>query len=245
MDKENNEAHYYPKNDVSEETPAARDPSTSDQKSSGTIPNAPEEDISLETKNYDQTLSNDQGSMEIVTNSNPVESTSTATIIIAAPFVEDHVLAMTGADSNWGEWKQSVGQFESISEINEDLRIFKGIVPIPFIIGSPFKFVQVNNENQEMVYEADGKKGNRQDEILPDSWNFFVFKPKWNIKIFWNNAITHLIEPNIKKEKTCKFVDILFSHTLRKILPGIKFASFKLYSNQIKNALFLCSYRVG
>jgi hypothetical protein len=232
MDKENNEAHYYPKNDVSEETPAARDPSTSDQKSSGTIPNAPEEEISLETKNYDQMLSNDQGSTEIVTNSYPVESTSTATIIIAAPFIEDHVLAMTGADSNWGEWKQSVGQFKSILVINEDLHIFKGIVPIPSIIGlTPFKFVQVNNENQEMVYEGDGKKGNRQEEILPDSWNFFVFiKPKTNIfKKYLEKAKGYVIKPKIKEEITYEFFEILFSQTLDKILPGI--TSFELYSN--------------
>jgi hypothetical protein len=138
---------------------------------------------------------------------------------------------MTGADSNWGEWKQSVGQFESISEINEDLRIFKGIVPIPFIIGSPFKFVQVNNENQEMVYEADGKKGNRQEEILPDSWNFFVFiKPKTNIfKKYLEKAKGYLGKKKIKEEITYEFVEILLSQTLNKILPGI--TSFKLYSN--------------
>ena len=203
MDKENNEAHYYPKNDVSEETPAARDPSTFDQKSSGTIPNAPEEEISLETENYDQTLSNDQGSMEIVTNSNPVESPLMATIIIAAPFIEDHVLAMTGADStdsNWGEWNQPRGLFKPISVINEDLRIFKGKVPIPSTTGSPFKFVQVNFKNQEMVYEADGKKGNRQEKILPDSLNFFVFiKPKTNIfKKYLEKCFGYLGKKNIK-----------------------------------------------
>jgi hypothetical protein len=231
MDKEN-KAQYYTKNDVSEET-ATRDPSTSDQKSSGTMPNAPEEEISLGTKDYDQMLSNGQGSTEIVTNSYPVESPLMATIIIAAPFVEDHVLAMTGADPNFGKWKQSVGQFESILVINEDLRIFKGIVPIPSIIGSPFKFVQVNIKNQEMEYEGDGKKENRQEEILPDSWNFFIFmKPKSNfLTKFFGYAKDYVIKPKIKEEITSKFVEILFSHTLEKILPGITFASFKFYSN--------------
>lgn len=156
------------------------------------------------------------------------ESLSTATVFIAAPLAKNHYLAITGEDQILGEWKHPQGNFVPILQINKDLYIFKGIVPIPSRINSKFKFVGVNQTDQKIEYEGDGSFDNRSEELLPDSWNFFVFKPKKAksmIGKFWEGLAKYIYKPETKESIAEEFFNIVFNHTLENVIPGNKFVA--------------------
>ncbi len=103
---------------------------------------------------------------------------------------------------------------------------FKGILPAPSVIGTQFKFVRANLENQKIEYEGDSKSENRKDELLPDSLNFFIFKPKpESVSKKFLDFFKFLGKTNVKEEIACEFFNILFNHTLKNILPGIIYIS--------------------
>jgi len=102
----------------------------------------------------------------VTTNVEEVKTTMiTTTIYLAAP--TGCRLAFTGEDV---DWRNSQASFETVKDINPDTGIFRGTVPVPFRLGSPFKFVLVD-PNGTIKYEDD-----RNDELLPDSTYFFVVK---------------------------------------------------------------------
>jgi hypothetical protein len=158
------------------------------------------------------------------------DSPWTATVFIAAPFVKNHYLAITGEDQNLGKWKQPQGKFESIFQINKDLHIFKGIVPIPSRY-KMFKFVDVNMAEQKIEYEGDGPMDNRSEELLPDSWNFFIFKPKKAKSMMgkfweWGEGLAKYVYKRETKESIAReFFSIVFNSTLENIIPGNTFCT--------------------
>ncbi len=153
----------------------------------------------------------------------------TATVFIAAPLVKNHFLAITGEDQNLGKWKHPQGTFEPILGINKDLYIFKGIVPIPSRSNSTFKFVNVSKTDQNIEYEGDGPLDNRREELLPDSWNFFVFNPKKAksmIGKIWESFAKYIYKSETKESIAEEFVNIVFDFTLENVVPGNKFSCF-------------------
>ena len=147
----------------------------------------------------------------------------TATVFIAAPLVKNHYLAITGEDEILGKWKHPRGKFEAILEVNKDLYIFKGIVPIPLRTNSMFKFVNVSMTDEHIEYEGEGPGDNRREELLPDSWNFFVFKPKktksWVGK-FWEGLTKYMLKPETKESIAEEFFNIVFNYALENVIPG-------------------------
>ena len=133
---------------------------------------------------------------------------------------------LTGEDQNLGNWKQPQGKFEPILHINKDLYIFKGVVPIPSWVNSMFQFVDVNMSDQEIEYEGVGSQDSRREELLPDSWNFFVFKPKKAKSMMgkvWEGFSKYMYKSEITESIAEDFFNIvLLIHTLEIILPGNK-----------------------
>jgi hypothetical protein len=153
------------------------------------------------------------------------QSQLTATVFIAAPFAKNHYLAITGEDQNLGKWRQPYGKFEPILHINKDLYIFKGNVPIPSRVNSMFKFVDVNMSDQEIEYEGVGSQDNRREELLPDSWNFFVFKPKKARSMMgkvWEGFSKYMYKSEITESIAEEFFNIVLNHILENVLPGNK-----------------------
>jgi hypothetical protein len=164
------------------------------------------------------------------------ESPLTATVFIAAPLVKNHDLKIIGQDKHLGEWKTPQGEFETILQISTDLFIFKGTVPIPALPGSKFKFVHVNINDQNKEYEGRGPCDNREEELLPGSWNFFVFKRKReSIVGMWHwlspttlCPTTFLHKSETKRRITSDFCGFLFNHAVSNVLPGT-FSTLNLY----------------
>jgi hypothetical protein len=153
------------------------------------------------------------------------QSQLTATVFIAAPFAKNHYLAITGEDQNLGKWRQPYGKFEPILHINKDLYIFKGNVPIPSRVNSMFKFVDVNMTDRQIEYEGVGLPDNRSEELLPDSWNFFVFKPnkaKSMIGKVWEGFSKYMYKSEITESIAEEFFNIVLNHILENVLPGNK-----------------------
>jgi hypothetical protein len=155
------------------------------------------------------------------------ESLLTATVFIAAPLLKNHILEIIGQDEHLGEWRKPQGRFEPILQISKDIFIFRGTVPIPSLSGSKFKFVHVNINDQKMEYEGQGSLDDRTEELLPDSWHFFVFKPKrepvvgsWLRSLTTFGPTTFLNKSETKKIIASDFYNILFNHTLASVLPG-------------------------
>jgi hypothetical protein len=162
------------------------------------------------------------------------ESPLTATVFIAAPLLKNHNLKIIGKDKHLGEWGTPQGEFETILQISTDLFIFKGTVPIPALPGSKFKFVHVNINNQNKEYEGLGPWDDREEELLPDSWNFFVFKRKRESIVgkWWGSpttlcSTTFLHKSETKRRIASDFCGILFNHTVSNVLPGT-FSTFNL-----------------
>ena len=151
------------------------------------------------------------------------ESTLTATVFIAAPFVENNNLEIIGEDKHLGKWAHPQGKFDSVIEINSNWRIFKGSIPVPSRIGSQFKFVHTTSDHK-IEYEGEGQSDNRTDQLLPDTWNFFIFKPKSNKSVIFK-FLENLKSFNQKSEPgeriAFEFFNIVFNHTCEKVLPGI------------------------
>lgn len=154
------------------------------------------------------------------------ESPLTAIIFIAAPLVKNHNLAIVGEGKHLGNWKQPQGKFEAIMQIGPNLHIFKGVVPIPLKTGSNFKFVHVDMSDDRIEYEGEGTWDNRKEELLPDSWNFFIFKPrpKSMIAKFLEGFRAYLHKSETKEKIASDFFTIVFDHTLENVLPGTAFA---------------------
>jgi hypothetical protein len=163
------------------------------------------------------------------------ESPLTATVFIAAPLVKNHDLKIIGQDKHLGEWKKPQGEFEIILQISTDIFIFKGTVPIPALPGSKFKFVHVNINDQNKEYEGRGPCENREEELLPDSWNFFVFKQKRESIVgkWWGSQTTRgpttfLHKSETQRRITSDFCGFLFNHAVSNVLPGT-FSTLNLY----------------
>ena len=71
-----------------------------------------------------------------------------------------------------------------VIEINSNWRIFKGSIPVTSLIGSKFKFFHTTSYHK-IEYEGEGQSDNRTDQLLPDTWNFFIFKPKSNKSVIF------------------------------------------------------------
>ena len=130
-------------------------------------------------------------------------------------------MKIVGEDDHLGKWEHPKGKFESFVEINSDLRIFKGTIPVPSKICSEFKFVHVAIENK-MEYEG---WGNRKNELLPETWNFFIFQPnskKSTLSRLWKSIRAHIYRESESGEKIAyEFFRIVFNHTCENVLPGI------------------------
>lgn len=183
--------------------------------SSNSIPTNPKTDSNVKGDLLHQTTANFSTNIE--------ETAWTATVYIAAPLVKNHFLAITGEDQLLGKWKHPKGKFEAILEINKDLYIFKGIVPIPLRNKSMFKFVNVSMTDQNIEYEGEGHQDNRREELLPDSLNFFVFKPKRAKSMMgkmWEGLAKYMHKSETKENIAEEFYDIVFNSTLEKVIPG-------------------------
>ncbi len=149
-----------------------------------------------------------------------IDNSPMATVFLAAPTGKNHKLAIIGRDLRLGNWKEPRGHFEQIVQISKDLSIFKGVVPVPTLIGSQFKFVLVHTTETKLEYEGEGPSDNRTEELLPDSWNFFVFKPKsksYASKLM--DGVTKLFGKSETKEGIAvEFFNILFNHILDNML---------------------------
>ncbi|KAI9554203.1 hypothetical protein GHT06_019475 [Daphnia sinensis] len=146
----------------------------------------------------------------------------TATVFVAAPLVKHHDLAIVGEDQHLGKWKQPKGEFKPFVQIGTDLYIFKGTVPVPSTDKPEFKFVHVNNDvDKKIEYEGEGTWDNRKEELLPGSWNFFVFKPKPKSMIakVWEGLRAYLHKSETREKIAYNFFRIVFDHTLENILP--------------------------
>ncbi|KAI9554792.1 hypothetical protein GHT06_020069 [Daphnia sinensis] len=145
----------------------------------------------------------------------------TAIVFVAANFTEDSNLAIIGEDQHLGRWKTPQGSFERIKEIGNDLWIFKGVVPVPSLIGSEFRLVNVNNLDQSMEYEGEGRWDNRTDELLPDSWNFFIFKPKPKFRIakIWEDFKGSNKKSETKGRIAFEFFNTIFNHVVENAIP--------------------------
>lgn len=164
------------------------------------------------------------------------DSPSTANVFIAAPQDKNQKLAIVGENDRLGKWRRPHGKFEAIMQIDADLYVFKGVVPVPSVTGSKFKFAHVNKSNDKIEYEGDGTGDNRTEELLPDSWNFFIFKqkPKSIIGKLLKNFGNSLQESGTEGKIATKFFHIVFVHTLENVLPGTvlqlhTFSSFDYY----------------
>lgn len=149
------------------------------------------------------------------------DSTMTATVYLAAPLLENHTLAVTGENALLGKWKTPKGSFKEISKISNDIYIFEGLVPIPSQPGTPFKFVQVDS-NGKISYEGQGHHDNRNDELLPGSINFFIFKIKPN-KSFIGKFVDgvskfFLLSEGGAEKITAEFYHITFNHVLKHLM---------------------------
>ena len=100
----------------------------------------------------------------------------TATVFIAAPFLKNHSLGITGENAHLGEWTRVYGTFKVVEKINRTTSIYEGSVPVPSVLGSPFKFVHVNSVTREMTFEGKAPSDNRCDELLPGAISFFIYK---------------------------------------------------------------------
>jgi len=95
----------------------------------------------------------------------------TATVYLAAPTGKR--IAVTGSS---GGWKNPQGSFRQLQEFDSGFGIFQGVIPIPPVWKSSFKFVQVESDGS-IKYEGDTHYDNRDDELLPDAMYFFIYKP--------------------------------------------------------------------
>jgi hypothetical protein len=186
--------------------------------------------IKVETEELSPTFDGEEIEVETDSNVNNVlveeSSALTATVYIAAPLIENHILEIIGEDKHLGEWAHPQGKFESVIEINADLRIFKGIIPVPSQIRSKFKFVHTTTDDNTIEYEGDGQRDNRTDELLPDTWHFFIFKTKSNrsvISKFLRNLKTFNQKSEPRERIAFEFFNIVFNHTCENLLPGINY----------------------
>lgn len=152
--------------------------------------------------------------------SSKVDDSLIATVYVAAPLLENYTLAIVGENELLGEWKKHKGHFEKLYQINEDIYIFQGKIPVPSIPGSPFKFAHFNTIEKKIVLEGEGKTDNRTDELLPGSTNFFLFKLKSKLifgKLF--RFLSFFQKSETKEKIAGEFFNTLFDHTCRNILP--------------------------
>ena len=142
----------------------------------------------------------------------------TATVFLAARVPKNGRYAIVGHDKYLGNWKVPQGNFDRIIEIQPGVYIFKGTIPVPNLSGSSFKFVEVAGET--IYYEGSGKKDNRSDLILPDSWNFFIYKHHSDgygqkIKNFFFGPDTEVTRKTI-----VKFIEIAYNRAVEDVMQN-------------------------
>lgn len=192
----------------------------------------------MKNKTEEGKTSNKSQELKAATSSSApdVKSTPlTATVFLAAPRLKGHRLAIIGRNIHLGEWENPVGSFKHITQINDDITIFKGVVPVPSYPHSSFKFVHVDERSNNFTYEGGGPYDNRTNLLLPDSWNFFIFKlePATGIiRKIQDGLLNFFRKPETKKKIAMNFFDIIFNHVAEKILPNwvdaYKFVSVNL-----------------
>jgi hypothetical protein len=77
--------------------------------------------------------------------------------------------------------------------------------------------------DQNIEYEGEGHQDNRREELLPDSSNFFVFKPKRAKSMMgkvWEGLAKYMHKSETKEKIAEEFYDIVFNSTLENVLPG-------------------------
>ena len=147
---------------------------------------------------------------------------STTTVFVAVPIQQKLLLGITGEDGNLGQWKTAKGHFECVHHIGTDYGIFKGIIPVPSIAGSPYKFVfydPEDNESKIKQWEGVGPYYNRRADLLPGCWDFFVFMETERSWADWSlySAAEHVFGRNIKSERGRKTVAYFVSIVLERI----------------------------
>jgi predicted sugar kinase len=79
--------------------------------------------------------------------------------------------------------------------------------------------------DQNIEYEGDGPVDNRRNELLPDSWNFFVFIPKKAKSVIgkvWESLAKYMQKSETKESIAEQFANIVFDSTLENVVPGNK-----------------------
>ena len=165
---------------------------------------------------------------------NVEESPFTATVFLAAQVPKNGRLAVTGSDKYLGNWKAPQGTFERVLQIQPDLFIFKSTIPVPSRPGSAFKFVEFG---EKIDYEGADHNDDRFDEILPDSWNFFIYKHRSE---GWSKKLKNfLFGPNteVAGKIVVKFMEIAFNRAVEDVTKNWKLVLiffymiyFKLYN---------------
>lgn len=144
----------------------------------------------------------------------------TATVFLAALTPKNGRLAITGQDELLGKWKDPQGTFERLIEIEPGVHIFKGTVPVPSR-RSDFKFVEIVNSTKKIEYEGDGKYDNRRDELLPDSWNFFIYKHRSeNLAQRAKNFVTQWFgssKTEVARKITTEFLSIIYNRAIEEV----------------------------
>ena len=149
------------------------------------------------------------------------ETPLAATVFVAAPLVKNRNLAIIGEDEMLGKWKQPQGHFQPNKNIYQDIWIFKGIVPVPIKPGSAFKFVHVDSKGS-IDYEGCGQSDNRAEELIPDSWNFFVHRDIMKSTGFWNFATgfwNTVSSSQSRKMIATEFFRISLQHIIENVIP--------------------------
>ncbi len=147
------------------------------------------------------------------------ETPLTATVIVAAPNIQNKNMAIIGEDEMLGKWKQPQGLFHPITELVNNFWIFEGTVPIPKVTGSSFKFLHVVAKGTK-YYEGCGESDNRREELIPGSWYFFVFKEAEKAKStgFWN-FFTSRSATELRKSIATEFFQKTLDHVLDRVIP--------------------------
>ncbi len=185
-------------------------------------------------------MDNDNENKSMSSYSNPADSPSMATVIIASPVVENYKLAISVQNSL--KQYQPVGEFESIFEISQDLHIFKGTLPSTDEYNSKFKFVYVNSEDQDKI-EHESKTMIRKQESKTNSWifGFFELSSKISYKLTdlsilplnkngkFKKSVKELNETKIRKQIASEFFGILFKQICDEVLSGIHYYIYLLF----------------
>lgn len=175
------------------------------------------EEITINLEELESALNEEVDEVRVSPN---LEGVSTATVYLAAP-KSFFTVAITGADRNLGKWKEPCGKFEVFKTAGE-VCIYKGIVPVPSVERTPFKFILVDDSG-DAIFEGEDEKDNRFDELLPDSVNFFILKPQPEgvLKSIYKKLKSAILrQPKIERKIYSEFIKIIYDRALQDASQG-------------------------